>query len=344
MKRLRVAVLGAGNWGRNHVRTLVALPEAELVTICDPDDAVRRVMARSYPGVLVTDSVEEALEAAEAVVVATPAASHPALALQAIERGIPVLVEKPFALSSKDADAVAEAAASGGIPVIVGHLLVFHPAVERLKAMIEARELGDIYYLYSQRVNLGQVRPDENALWSFGPHDISVALELLGEPPVRVSAQGKSYLQPGIEDVVFMTMEFGSGAMVHVQMSWLDPRKERRLTVVGSKRMVVLDDMEPREKLRVYDKGVSRPPEYGSYGESLAVREGDITIPKIPNVEPLSAELRHFLRVARGEAAPRVGTAGGVSVGRVREGAAGSLGAGGAATELNTQQLDRTAT
>ncbi|MDH3290815.1 MAG: Gfo/Idh/MocA family oxidoreductase [Gemmatimonadota bacterium] len=334
MKRVKVTVLGAGNWGRNHVRTLAALPEAELVGICDPDASVRRAMAGSYPGAAVTASVDEALEPAEAVVVATPAASHAALALQAIERGIPVLVEKPFALSTEEANAVADAAVSKGVPVVVGHLLVFHPAVERLKAMIGAGELGEVFYLYSQRVNLGQIRPDENALWSFGPHDISVALDLLGEQPVRVSAHGRSYLQPGIEDVVFMIMEFASGVMAHVQMSWLDPRKERRLTVVGSKRMVVLDDMEPREKLRVYDKGVDKPPEYASYGESLAVREGDITIPRIPNVEPLSAELRHFVRVARGEEAPRVGAADGVLVIRILEAASESLASHGASVEV----------
>jgi predicted dehydrogenase len=344
MKKLKVTVLGAGNWGRNHVRTLAQLPEAELVGICDPDASVRQAMARSYPGALVTDSVDEALRVAEAVVVATPAASHPTLALQAIGLGMPVLVEKPFALSTAEARSVADAAASRNVPLVVGHLLVFHPAVERLKAMIEASELGEVYYLYSQRVNLGQIRPDENALWSFGPHDISVALELLNERPVRVSAHGKSYLQPGIEDVVFMTMEFGSGVMAHLQMSWLDPRKERRLTVVGSRRMVVLDDMEPREKLRVYDKGVNRPPEYGSYGESLAVREGDITIPRIPNVEPLSAELRHFVRVARGEEAPRVGGGDGVVVVQILEAASASLKAGGTAIELESARVDRTVT
>jgi predicted dehydrogenase len=200
--------------------------------------------------------------------------------------------------------------------------------------MIAGGELGEVYYLYSQRVNLGQVRPDENALWSFGPHDVSVALELLRESPVRVSANGRSYLQPGIEDVVFMTLEFGSGAMAHVQMSWLDPHKERRLTVVGSRKMVVFDDMQPREKLRVYDKGVERPPEYSSYGESLAIREGDITIPRIPNVEPLSAELKHFLAVARGDQKSRVPAADGLLVVRILEAASQSLREGGGAVTL----------
>jgi predicted dehydrogenase len=312
------------------------LSEAELTAICDLDANARETVGRRYPGALVTASAEEALEAADAAVIATPAASHADLARMALERDMPILVEKPFALSTKEARAIADLAASRNVPVVVGHLLVFHPAVERLKAMVEGGELGDVYYLYSQRVNLGQVRPDENALWSFGPHDVSVALELLGESPTRVTAQGKSYLQPGIEDVVFMTMEFASGVIAHVQMSWLDPRKERRLTVVGSKKMVVLDDMEPREKLRIYDKGVDRPPEYASYGESLAIREGDITIPRVPNAEPLGAELRHFARVALGEESPRVTAQDGVTVVRILEAATRSIGDRGVGVDLDT--------
>jgi predicted dehydrogenase len=325
MTRLKVAVLGAGNWGRNHVRSLAALPEADVGAICDLDQSVRDSMARQYPGTLVTDSLDEALDAAEAVVVATPGVDHPKAARAAIERGLPVLVEKPFALSVKDAVGMAELGASKGVPVVVGHLLVFHPAVERLKSMIAGAELGQIYYLYSQRVNLGQVRPDENALWSFGPHDVSVALELLGQAPIKVAAHGKSYLQPGVEDVVFMTMEFASGVMAHVQMSWLDPHKERRLTVVGSSKMVVFDDMQAREKLKIYDKGVDRPPEYGSYGESLNIRQGDISIPLVPGGEPLKAELRHFVRVARGEEQPRQSAEDGVRVVRILEAATESL-------------------
>src|SRR5207253_2159181 len=204
------------------------------------------------------------------------AATHARFALQCVEAGKPCLVEKPFALSVRDAEAVARAAADARVPVLAGHLLVFHPAVERLRALVQGGDLGRIYYLYGLRVNLGQVRADENALWSFGPHDVSVALYLLGETPVRVAAHGKSYLQPKVEDVVFLTMEFGSGVLAHVQLSWLDPHKERKLTVVGATKMVVFDDMEAREKLRIYDKGVERPPEYGSYGEALSIREGDI--------------------------------------------------------------------
>ena len=326
--KLKIGVVGAGTWGRNHVRTVAGLADAELAAVCDTDPKVRERVSRQYPGVLVTSDVAALLAAVDAVIVASPAATHATVALQVLEAGKPVLVEKPFALSVKDAEAVAKRGAQKAVPVLAGHLLVYHPAIERLREMVQTGELGRVFYLYGLRVNLGQVRKDENALWSFGPHDVSVALYLLDEEPVRVSAHGKSYLQPGIEDVVFLTMEFESGVIAHVQMSWLDPHKERKLTVVGEKKMVVFDDMEPREKLRIYDKGVDRPPEYRSFGESLAIREGDIFIPRIPAVEPLAAELAHFVRAAQGRESPRVSAADGVRVVRVLEAASRSLARG----------------
>lgn len=334
MSRLRLGVIGAGAWGRNHVRTVAGLADAELAAVCDTRDSVRDAVARQYQAAFVTGEVDALLERVDAVVIASPATTHADLARRAIAAGKPCLVEKPFALSVKDAEAVAQAAAARNVPVLAGHLLVFHPAVDALRALVTAGELGRVLYMYGLRVNLGQVRADENALWSFGPHDVSVALHLLGEAPVRVTAQGSSYLRPGVEDVVFLHMEFASGALAHIQLSWLDPHKERKLTVVGDKKMVVFDDMQPREKLRIYDKGVTRPPEYTSWGESLAVREGDIFIPKIANVEPLVAELSHFVRVARGAEAPRAGAADGVRVVRVLETASRSLANGGVPVSL----------
>lgn len=335
MTRLKIGVVGAGNWGRNHVRTVAGLADAELAAVCDTDGKTRERIARQHSGALVTGELSALLERSDAVIVASPAGTHAAVARRCIEAGKPCLVEKPFALSVRDAEAVAALGAARQVPVLAGHLLVFHAAVERLRTLVQGGELGKIFYLYGLRVNLGQVRQDENALWSFGPHDVSVALHLLGEAPVRVAAQGKSYLQPKIEDVVFLTMEFASGVLAHVQLSWLDPHKERKLTVVGAKKMVVFDDMEPREKLRVYDKGVDRPPEYGSFGESLAIREGDIFIPRIPTVEPLAAELAHFVKVARGEPARGGATAeDGVRVVRVLEAASRSLNNGGAPEAL----------
>lgn len=329
MSRLKLGVIGAGVWGRNHVRTAAGLADAELAAVCDTREQVRQTVARQYPAAFVTEDADALLQRVDAVIIASPAKTHAEYAQRAIAAGKPCLVEKPFALRVADAEAVAHAADAGKVPVLVGHLLVFHPAVDALRALVAAGELGRVLYMYGLRVNLGQVRADENALWSFGPHDVSVALHLLGESPVRVTAQGSSYLQPGVEDVVFLHMEFASGTMAHVQLSWLDPHKERKLTVVGDRKMVVFDDMEPREKLRIYDKGVTRPPDYTSWGESLAIREGDIFIPKIPNVEPLGAELAHFVRVARGAEAPRAGAADGVRVIRVLEAATRSLASGG---------------
>jgi len=334
VKRLKLGVIGAGAWGKNHVRTAATLAEGELTAVCDVDAAARERLVRQFPAVYVTAELEDLLARVDAVVIASPAATHARFALACLEAGKPCLVEKPFALSTADAEAVARAAAERKLPVLAGHLLVFHPAVERLRALVQGGDLGRVYYLYGLRVNLGQVRADENALWSFGPHDVSVALSLLDEVPVTVAAHGKSYLQPGVEDVVFLTMEFASGVLAHVQLSWLDPHKARKLTVVGARKMVVFDDMEAREKLRIYDKGVDRPPEYGSYGEALSVREGDIFIPKIPNVEPLAAELGHFVRVARGAEPPRASAEDGVRVVRVLAAATRSLAAGGAPVTL----------
>ncbi|MCZ6917619.1 MAG: Gfo/Idh/MocA family oxidoreductase [Gemmatimonadetes bacterium] len=334
MNKVRIVVVGAGQWGRNHVRTVASLPGAQLTAVCDLSDDRRKAMAHQYPGVLVSADLDAVLDVADGVVVATPVISHADVARAAMARGLPVLIEKPMALTVDDAEDLVRRVDAGEGPVVVGHLLVFHPAVEYLQRMVAGGELGSIFYLYSQRVNLGQVRPDENALWSFGPHDVSVALRLLGEEPARVSAHGRSYLQPGIEDVVFLTMELNSGVMVHVQMSWLDPHKVRRLTVVGSKKMVVFDDMQPREKIKVYDKGVGKPPTYGSYGESLAVREGDIVIPRIPNVEPLRAELAHFLAVVRGEEESRSSARDGLQVVRILDAATRSLRSGGDPVEL----------
>ena len=293
---------------------MAGLADAELAAVCDTDPKARERIVRQYPSAHASGDLADFLPRVDAVIVASPAATHATVALQCIDAGKPCLVEKPFALSTREAEAIAQRAAERKVPVLAGHLLVFHPAVEHLRTMVQSGEMGTVYYLYGLRVNLGQVRADENALWSFGPHDVSVALYLLGEVPIRVAAQGRSYLQPNVEDVVFLTMDFASGVLAHVQLSWLDPHKERRLTVVGARKMVVFDDMEPREKLRIYDKGVDRPPEYASYGESLAIREGDIFIPRIPNIEPLAAELQHLVRVARGGEVPRSSAGDGVRV------------------------------
>ena len=329
MSKLKVGVIGAGAWGKNHVRTLGSMADVELVSVCDASPGIRDRITKQYPGVAVTDDPAALLNAVEAVVIASPAPTHAALALQAIAAGVPALVEKPFALNVADAERMAESADKAKVPLLVGHLLVHHPIVGQLHGMLRDGSLGDPYYIYSQRVNLGQVRPDENALWSLGPHDVSVALHLLGEAPVSVAAHGHAWLQPGVEDVVFLVMHFASGVVAHAQLSWLDPNKERKLTVVGSRQMAVFDDMAPREKLRVYDKGIDRKEAFVSAAESLQLREGDIHIPRVSGAEPLGIQLAHFVRVAKGAAPERTDAADGVRVVRVLEAASRSLASGG---------------
>src|SRR5262249_36483475 len=235
-------------------------------------------------------------EGLDAVVLATPATQHASQVLAALAAGKHVLVEKPMTLSIGDAERIlAAASAAPNRILMVGHLMLYHPAVEQMRRLILSDELGEIFYLYSLRVNLGRLRRDENALWSLAPHDISMILYLLGETPSQVSARGECYLQPGIEDVVFVNLRFPDRKMAQVQLSWLDPRKERRLTIVGSKKMVEFDDVHPTEKLRIYDKGFDKPPEFRGFGEYLTLRHGDIHIPRVDMVEPLAAECAHFL-------------------------------------------------
>jgi len=197
-------------------------------------------------------------------------------------------------LTVTEAEELAALAADRGLTLMVGHLLMYHPAVSQLKQMVQDDELGDVYYIYASRLNLGKVRRTENAMWSLAPHDISVALYLFDEDPVAVAAQGLTYLQPGIADTVFLTLRFASGRAAHVHVSWLDPHKVRSITVVGSQKMAVFDDIEATEKLRIYDKGVN-PPDYESYGDSLSLRFGDIHIPRINMREPLRLECQHFI-------------------------------------------------
>jgi predicted dehydrogenase len=336
MSPVRVAVVGAGYWGRNFVRNFASLPEAQLAWVCDLDDEARRRAARLAPAAHVTAELSEVLADPEvqAVVLATNAVYHAGQAVAALRAGKHVLVEKPMATTVADAEAMVHAADEARRLLLVGHLMLYHPAVERLREIAESGELGRVYYLYALRVNLGRIRRDENALWSFAPHDLSIILELLHAQPVTVWARGECYLQAGVEDVVFLNLQFADRTMAQIQLSWLDPRKERRLTVVGSRKMVVFDDGHATEKLRVYDKGFDRPPEYDSYGDYLSLRDGDIHIPHVDLVEPLTAECRHFLRCITEGAIPRSDGRAGLAVVRILAAAERSMRAGGSPVSL----------
>lgn len=321
-----VGVIGAGRWGRNHVRVMAQVPEAKLRWVCDADPGTRETVGQAHRDVLLTGEVTDILNdpRVEAVVISASAASHFALATQALEADKHVLVEKPLALCTADAEALVALAEARGRCCMVGHLLLYHQAVLDLQRLVQAGELGDIYYVYSQRVNLGVIRRDENALWSFAPHDLSVLLFLLAARPVSVSARGAGYIRPAVHDVVFVNVAFDNGTMGHLQVSWLDPHKVRKTTIVGSKKMAVFDDVESVEKLRIYDKGVDAP-DYESYGDALTLRFGDIVIPQVKMSEPLRTECQHFLHCVRTGETPRSDGRSGLEVVRLLEAAQQSL-------------------
>jgi predicted dehydrogenase len=316
--RVSIGVVGLGYWGPNLARNFDALPDAELRWCCDADEAIRARYAAQYPATRFTADLGELLADPEldAIVLATPVPTHAALAVQVLEAGKHCFVEKPLAQSVIDAERAVAAAQRSERVLMVGHLLEYHPAVAKLKQIADEGELGAIHYIYSNRLNLGKLRADENALWSLGAHDISVILHLAGEEPHEVSARGESYMRDGIEDVVFAFLRFPSGLAAHLHLSWLDPHKERRFTVVGSKRMATFDDMDLERKVTVYDKGFDEPTD--GYGEYIT-RSGDIWSPRIANAEPLRLEASHFVECVREGRAPVSDGRSGLRVVRVLE-------------------------
>jgi predicted dehydrogenase len=300
-----VALAGAGAWGMNLARNFASHPQSRLLWICDVDEGARSRAAAKLPGTRPAGSLAEALADShvEAVVVSSSAAAHHALAREALMSGRDVFVEKPMTLAVDEAEDLIRLADKGSRILMVGHLLLYHPAVRKVRSLIEAGDLGELRYLYSQRVNLGTIRKDENALWSFAPHDISVMNHFLDAVPTDVSARGEAFLRPGIVDVAFLNMRYPGGRMANIQISWLDPHKIRKFTIVGSLKMAVFDDVESTEKIRIYDKGVEGGGAV-SYQESLTLRFGDILIPKIEMAEPLRLECEHFLRCVRERSRP----------------------------------------
>jgi predicted dehydrogenase len=323
--------VGTGDWGANLVRNYASLAGARLVAVCDADAPRLARTAAQYPGVHAVANVSDVARDPEVqgVVVAASAVSHFPLAKTLLEAGKDVFVEKPLALEVGHAEELCRLAKSKNRVLMVGHLLLYHPGVQYLKQMVSERVLGDLLYIYCQRVNLGKVRQDENALWSFAPHDLSVILHLMDQEPVDVVARGSAFLQPGVEDVVFVDLRFPGGQTAHAHVSWLDPHKLRKFTVVGTQKMVVFDDMEASEKVKVYDKGVDRVGQVVSYGDALTVRSGDILIPKISLQEPLKLECLHFVDCVRERKRPLSDGVGGLRVVKVLDAAQRSLKLGG---------------
>lgn len=304
---VRIAQVGLGYWGPNLARNLATVDGGELVTLCDADPVRLERMGKQVPFARRVTEYAEVLadDGVDAVVLATPVDTHFELARAALEARKHVLVEKPLATSSAECETLIALADAADRCLMVGHVFLFNAAVRKVKEYIDAGELGELYYVYSQRLNLGQVRSDVNAMWNFAPHDLSILCHWLGAEPTAVDAHGHSYIQPGVEDVVFMNLDFPDGVAANVHISWLDPLKVRRMTVVGSEKMVVYDDVSADAKVVVYDRGVTKRLKdrseaslgsYRSYGEfQLLLRAGDVLIPKVEFTEPLKLECQHFV-------------------------------------------------
>jgi predicted dehydrogenase len=338
----RVGIIGLGYWGPNYARVLHELGRATLAWACDARPEALDLVRTRYPGVQLTTSADDVLSDPEvdAVIVATPTSTHAELSLAALEAGKHVLCEKPLAFTTGECDRVIEAAETAGRILMVGHTFIFNPAVRRMKELVGNGVVGDIRYCHSARTGLGPIRSDVNALWDLAPHDVSIILDLFDREPLEVMAVGESYLQEGTEDVVFVSLRLEGHILANLHLSWIDPFKTRRLTVIGERQMLVFDDVATDEKLRLYDRGASyettaaaaRGAEYGEY--RAIVRDGDILIPKVSPSEPLKEQTAHFLDCCENGLHPETDGAAARRVVAVLEAATGSLEARGEVVEI----------
>lgn len=328
---ISTAVIGAGGWGKNLIRVFSSLPGSCLKYVCDVNRERLDTARALYQNVTVTDDFETVLQddSVKAVIIATPADTHYTFIKRSLETGrLHVFTEKPLTLSVEESLELVELAGENGSTLMVGHLMMYHPAVKYLKQLISSGELGDIYCIYTHRLNLGIIRKVEDAWWSLAPHDISILNYLLDSTPEGISVQGQSYIQPGVADVVFATLNYPENTIAHIHVSWLDPHKMRKVTIVGSKKMAIFDDMKAVEKVRIYDKGIfpnqtDDRDQVVSYEEFFKIHSGDVLSPTIAMEEPLKLECEHFLDSILNGTTPLSDGANGVEV--VKTLAAGEL-------------------
>jgi predicted dehydrogenase len=336
MNKTRVGVVGAGYWGPKLIRNFHDLSSAAVSLVCDVRKDRLEHVQRLYPDTAITQDFQRLLASdVEAVVIATPVASHYTLAREALLAGKHVLVEKPLTARSDEAQNLVDLAKENKRVLMVGHTFEYNPAVLMLKDIIASGKLGQIFYINATRVNLGIFQRDINVVWDLAPHDLSILLFVLGADPINVSARGAAYVQPGIHDVAYLTVNFPNQVMAGVQVSWLDPCKIRRITVVGSKRMIVYDDLEPDEKIKIYDKGVDTPPYSDTFEQfKLSYRYGEMTSPRVPTDEPLHLECAHFIECIQQGKTPRSSGEVGLKIVRILEKAQTSLLNGGQREKL----------
>jgi len=329
--KTRIAVIGAGYWGPNLIRNFNQLPDAEVLWVCDLDPKRLEHVRSLFPHVQTTQDWRSCLAAeVDAVCVATPVPLHHEMAAAALEAGKHVFVEKPLTASVKKAEHLVKLAKEQDRVLLVDHTFVYSPAVNHVRDIVRSGDLGDIYYISMSRLNLGLFQKDINVMWDLAPHDLSILMYVLDASPETVSAQGNANILPSIEDVAMITLSFPGNVTAYVHVSWLDPSKVRKSTFVGSKKMLVYDDVEPLEKIKIYDKGVDGPARYDTFGEfQFSYRYGDIYTPFLASTEPLQVECRHFLDCIEGTAKPRSGGDEGLEVVKILEAAGQSLQEGG---------------
>jgi predicted dehydrogenase len=326
-------VIGCGHWGKNYVRIFSGLLGASRITVTDTRAGVLDGLRHQYPGITATPDLEAALadRSLAMAVVATPAATHFGLVKRCLEAGLDVLAEKPLTLATAEAEQLARLAERGGRILMVGHTFLYNPAVRKVRELLRKGVCGDVYYMKATRTHLGLVRPDVNAVWDLAPHDVSIFNYLMGAQPRAASAIGGCYLKPGKEDVAFIQLAYPRNVLASIHVSWADSNKERTLSVVGSRARIVFDDLNPLERVKIFEKGISANVAGGdSFGEFLfALRDGDIFSPKIPAAEPLALECRDFLASVRRRTPPLADARSGVDVVRVMCAIEASLRAGG---------------
>jgi predicted dehydrogenase len=327
MDNIKLGVIGCGYWGPNLIRNFVEIPTADVVAVADLDEDRLTFIGNRYPAIKVTQNYNELFKMGlDAIVIATPPATHYQLAMECLGQGLHVLVEKPLTLSSQTAKELVDYAQEMDAILMVGHTFEYNPAVRVLKDLIKTGELGKVHYIDGVRANLGLFQRDLNVLWDLATHDISILLYVLGMEPETVSAQGTACVIENIHDIAYLHMTFPGNVLAHIRISWLDPCKVRRITVVGSKKMAVYDDVESLEKIRIYDKGVEVPPYTSTYEEfKLSYRYGDVVIPHLSHMEPLRIECNHFLDSIRNKTQPLSNGESGLRVVKVLEAAERSL-------------------
>jgi predicted dehydrogenase len=332
---IRLGIVGAGAWGLNHVRAVATEPSCVLVAVADPDEGARVRASAIAPAISVVADADALIgdPSIDGLIIASPAPTHVSLARSALAAGKHVLVEKPLALSLTDAGDLHAAGEASRCVAMVGHLMAYHPAVERMRELLASDTLGPLHYIHATRVHLGRLRHDESALWSFGPHELSMIDFLLERSPTSVAARGQSVTHDGVEDIVFLTMRYAGGEMANIHLSRVSPHKERRLSLVCAHKVAELDDVAT-DKLRIYTKGYDTPPSFTDYAQYLAIRDEDVHIPRLAMDEPLRLQLRHMLSCIRDGRTPRTDLASGLRVTAVLDAAQRSLALDGAAVEV----------